>query len=63
MGVLPTVEADVANNLINVAYHPLNNDRGVFVLRFLEELGEGGLAAFLLLDWRSGLFGGDDISG
>ena len=50
VGVLPAVEADVADDRIDVADHPLDHDRGVLALCFLEELGEGGLAAFFLLD-------------
>jgi hypothetical protein len=55
MGVLPAVEPDVAYDLINVVDHSLDHDRGVAILCFLEEFGEGGLTSFLLLDWWSGL--------
>jgi hypothetical protein len=56
VGVLPAVEADVADDRIDVADHPLDHDRGVLALCFLEELGEGGLAAFFLLDRGGGWY-------
>ena len=51
VSVLPAVEAHRPHDLVDIVDHPLDHDRGVTVLRPLEEFSERGLAAVdLLLD-------------
>ena len=63
MGVLPAVEPDLADDLVDVVDDPLDHDGCLAVLRFLEQLRKRSLAAVDLFLNRHLAFQVDDISG
>jgi hypothetical protein len=63
VGVLPAVEADGANYLVDAVDDVFHDDGGAVALQGFEELGEGGLALFLARLFANLLFSGDGVAG
>ena len=61
VGVLPAVEADDTNDLVDVVDDALDDDRRLGVLHRLEQLGQRGLAAVDLLLGHDLALGLDDV--
>ena len=46
VSVLPAVEPDIPDDLVDIVHNPLHDDRGLIVPGLLEKFGEGGLPPF-----------------
>lgn len=61
MVVLPPVKPHVADDLVDVVDDPLDDDRGLVVLGFLEQPGQSRLAKFLVCNGLGRLLSGDEV--
>jgi hypothetical protein len=61
VSVLPSVESDVADDLVDVVHNALDHDRRLLVLRLLEQLGQCSFAQRLVSDRLGGLLRRDHV--
>src|ERR1041385_610212 len=57
VSALPAIEENDANDFINIVYHTLDDDRGLAISCFFEELCKRRFTLFLALTWWRRAFG------